>query len=133
MSILVPYETKGQELGETREAMARDLMTKDIEPLINKLKDRKEKYYILVHAKAIPGDRQTILKKIIVMNQKPSMMLACMLFSVDNATGTLALEWSLPGDWPTWSVGGTNEPVPEVIASVQDSGIQYHYDNFIPD
>ena len=56
------------------------------------------------------------------------MMLSCILFGVDNKTGTLTLEWSLPGDWPTWSVGGTQEPVPEVIASINESKIRYYYD-----
>lgn len=132
MSILVPYETSGQQLGETRSEMTRDLMQKDIEPLINKLKDRREKYYILVHAKPTPGNRQVIWKKIIVMQEKPSMMLSCMLFGVDNAKGELTLEWALPGDWPTWAVEGKSEPIPEVIASVKAAGIRYHYDDFKP-
>lgn len=131
--MIVPYQTSGQQLGETRTAMTRDLMQKDIEPLINKLKDRKDKYYILIHAKPIPGNSQTIWKKIIVMDQKPSMLLSCMLFGVDNSTGTLTLEWALPGDWPTWAVKGHSEPVPETIASIKASGVQYHYDNFVPD
>jgi hypothetical protein len=126
------YETSGQQLGETRTAMTKDLMQKDLEPLINKLKDKREKYYILIHAKPVPGNRQTIWKKIIVMNVKPSMMLSCMLFGVDNASGTLTLEWALPGDWPTWAVGGSNEPIPETIAAVKAGGIKYHYENFLP-
>jgi len=126
------YETSGQQLGETRTAMTKDLMQKDLEPLINKLKDKREKYYILIHAKPVPGNRQIIWKKIIVMNVKPSMMLSCMLFGVDNASGTLTLEWALPGDWPTWAVGGSNEPILETIAAVKAGGIKYHYENFLP-
>ncbi len=133
MSVIVPYETSGQQLGETRAAMTKDLMQKDLEPLINKLKDRSGKYYILVHAKPVPGNKQMIWKKIIVMDKKPSMFLSCMLFGVDNSKGILTLEWALPGDWPTWSVGGTNEPVPETVAAVKQGNIKYHYEGFLPD
>ena len=53
-------------------------------------------------------------------------------FGVDNASGTLTLEWALPGDWPTWAVGGSNEPILETIAAVKAGGIKYHYENFLP-
>jgi len=132
MSILVPYESSGQQLGETRQAMTKTLM-KDLEVAIDKYKDKKNKYYILVHAKPWPNNPNVIKIKLMAMDMKPSMMLSCMLFGVDNATGKLTLEWSLPGDWPTWAVGGTNEPVPETIASIDQSGIKYHYDGFLPD
>jgi hypothetical protein len=132
MSIIVPYETRGQELGETRQEMARDVMQKDIEPIINKLKHKENKYYILIHAKKMPGNEMTIWKKIIVMDNKPPMMLSCMLFGVDNKKGELTIEWTLPGDWPTWAVGGTAEPIPEVVASVSQAGIRYHYDDVVP-
>lgn len=132
MTILVPYETSGQELGETRQAMAKTLMSKDLESIINQFKDRKGKYYVLFHAKPWPKNPKVIKIKPIACEKKPPMMLSCMLFGVDNDTGTLTLEWALPGDWPTWSVGGTNEPIPEVIASIQKSGIKYHYDDFLP-
>lgn len=131
MTILVPYETSGQELGETRKAMTKRLM-QDIEDVVNKYKDRTEKYYVLVHAKPWPQNPNIIKIKLIPMNIKPSMMLSCLLFGVDNKEGKLTLEWALPGDWPTWSVGGTNEPVPETIASVTASGIRYYYDDLLP-
>lgn len=130
MTISVPYVTSGQELGETRQAMTKTLM-KDIESLIDKYKD-KEKFYILVHAKPWPNYPSCIKIKLMPMNVKPSMQLSCLLFGVDNKAGKLTLEWALPGDWPTWSVGGTNEPVPEVIASVTKAGIRYHYDDLLP-
>src|SRR6266480_6749262 len=125
--ISVPYKTSGQELGETRQAMTKRLM-KDLENVIDKYKNLKEKYYVLVHAKPWPKYPNVIKIKLMPMNVKPKMMLSCLLFGVDNALGKLTLEWALPGDWPTWSVGGTNEPVPEVIASVTASGVQYQYD-----
>ncbi len=131
MTILVPYQTSGQELGETRKAMTKRLM-QDVEEVINKHKNRDEKYYILVHAKPFPKQPNLIKIKLIPMNVKPSMMLSCLLFEVDNREGKLTLCWSFPGDWPTWSVGGTQEPVPEVIASVNESGVQYHYDDILP-
>jgi hypothetical protein len=131
MSIIVPYETSGQQLGETRQAMTKRLML-DLEDVIRKYKDKTEKYYVLVHAKPWPQFNNTIKIKIIPMNVKPSMMLSCLLFGVDNKKGELTLEWSLPGDWPTWSVGGTNEPVPEVIASVTKAGVRYQYDDLLP-
>jgi hypothetical protein len=133
MSILVPYESSGQQLGETRQAMAKTLMSVDLENIINKFKDKKGKYYVLFHAKPYPNHPTCIRIKPIAMDNKPSMMLSCMLFGVDNDKGTLTLEWALPGDWPVWAVGGKNEPVPEVIASVNESGIKYHYENFLPD
>lgn len=131
MAILVPYESSGQQLGETRQAMTKTLMSKDLEGIISKYKDKKEKYYVLFHAKPYPNKPNVIRIKPIAMSFKPRMMLSCMLFGIDNSTGELTLEWALPGDWPTWAVGGTNEPVPEVIASIEQSGIKYHYDDFI--
>lgn len=112
------YRTSGQELGETRQAMGRKLMGY-IEEAINKYSNLDGKYYILVHAKPFPSCPNMIKQKLIAMRAKPSMMLSCMLFGVDNDTGTLTLEWALPGDWPVWSVGGTNEPVPETLASFE--------------
>lgn len=131
MLLDLPYKSSGQQLGETRQALTKRLML-DIEKVINEHKDRNEKYYILVHAKPWPDKPQIIKIKIIPTNLKPPMMLSCLLFGVDNKEGKLTLEWALPGDWPTWSVGGTNEPVPEVIASVTQSGIRYHYDELLP-
>lgn len=112
------YRTSGQELGETRQAMGRKLMSY-IEEAINKYSNLSGKYYILVHAKPFPSCPNMIKQKIIAMRQKPSMMLSCMLFGVDNSTGTLTLEWALGGSWPVWSVEGTNEPIPETIASFE--------------
>jgi hypothetical protein len=85
-----------------------------------------------VHGKPWPQYPNVIKIKLILLNEKPQMLLSCMLFGVDNTTGTLTLEWALPGDWPTWSVGGTNEPVPETIASVTQAGVQYYYDDLLP-
>lgn len=131
MSLVLPYQSSGQELGETRQAMTKQLM-KDIESIINQCKHIEGKYYIVVHAKPESWNRQRIRIKQIVTRVKPGMLLSCLCFGVDNETGVLTLEWALPGDWPTWSVGGTNEPIPETIASIAESGIQYHYDDFLP-
>lgn len=103
-----------QELGETRVAMTKGLMG-HVEKAINGC--NWEKFYILVHAKPFPHLPTMIKQKILLMRMKPSMMLSCMLFSVDKKEGKLMLEWALPGDWPTWAAEGRNEPVPEVIAS----------------
>lgn len=132
MTLLVPYDTSGQELGETRKAMTKTLMSTHLESIINKYKDMKEKYYVLFHAKPYPNIPNVIRIKPMAMSFRPRMMLSCVLFGVDNETGKLTLEWALPGDWPTWSVGGTNEPVPETIASIEASGIKYHYDDYLP-
>lgn len=129
--MIIPYASSGQQLGETRQAMTKTLM-QDVEKVINKYKDKKGKYYLLVHAKPYPDHQQVIKVKMIAMYIKPSMMLSCMLFGIDNETGTLTLEWCLPGDWPTWAVGGTNEPVPEIIASINQCGVRYHYDDLLP-
>lgn len=132
MTLILPYETSGQQLGETRQAMTKRLML-DLEDIMNELKNKTEKYYILVHAKPYPDQSGRIKIKIIKgIPNKPHMMLSCLLFGVDNSRGELTLEWALPGDWPTWSVEGTNEPVPEVIASVTQSGVRYHYDDLLP-
>jgi hypothetical protein len=131
MGLVIPYQTSGQQLGETRSAMAKRLM-QDIEDVVNKYKNRDDKYYILVHAKPFPHSPNLIKIKLVPLNVKPRMLLSCMLFGVDNRSGKLTLEWALPGDWPTWSVGGTNEPVPEVIASVNAAGVRYHYDDLLP-
>ena len=61
---IVPYETSGQQLGETRQAMTKTLM-KDIEGIINELKHLDYKYYILVHAKPHHLDKQKIKIKIV--------------------------------------------------------------------
>ncbi len=129
--MLVPYETSGQQLGETRQAMTRRLML-DLEDAINRFKNETEKYYILFHAKPCKFNRQIIRIKPIATRKKPPMMLSCLLFGIDNQEGKLTLEWALPGDWPTWSVGGTNEPIPETIASINASGISYYYDEILP-
>lgn len=131
MSILVPYRSTGQELGETRQAMTKTLM-KDLESIIEKYKHKQNKYYVLFHAKPYPNHPGVIKIKPMAMDIRPRMMLSCILFGVDNASGTLTLEFALPGDWPVWSVGGTNEPVPETIASITQSGIRYHYDDLLP-
>jgi hypothetical protein len=125
------YETTGQELGETRQAMTAKLM-QYIEEAVSKFSAKREKYYILVHAKPFPNMPNMIKQKLIAMDVKPPMMLSCLLFGVDNQSGTLTLEWALPGDWPTWSVGGTNEPIPEVIASIEKAGVSYMYDQLLP-
>lgn len=131
MSLIVPYSSSGQELGETRQAMTKRLM-KDIEEIINKHKNREGKYYVLVHAKPWPQHPNVIKIKLILLNNKPAMLLSCLLFGVDNEKGDLTLEWALPGDWPTWSVGGTQEPVAETIASVTKAGVNYFYDDLLP-
>lgn len=120
-----------QTLGETREALTRDLM-KNIEDIINKTKH--EKYYILVHGKPFPDHRNVIKMKYLIMDRKPSMMLACMLFSVDNSKGKLVLEWSLAGDYPVRYVG-EGKPVPETIASYErlDKGLKFYSNKFFED
>lgn len=131
MLLDLPYVASKQQLGETRQAMTKTLM-KDLESIIEKFKDKDQIYYVLFHAKPWPNNPSVIKIKSFAMYTKPSMMLSCLLFSVDNKSGKLALEWALPGDWPTWSVGGTNEPVPEVIASINKAGVQYYYDDLLP-
>lgn len=116
------YDSSGQQLGETRQAMGKRLM-KDLEEIIDNPKCKKieGKYYVLFHAKPWPDNPQVIkVKKMVIEHRKPPMMLSCMCFGVDNRSGTLTLEWALPGSWPTWSVEGTNEPVPEVIGSLKE-------------
>ena len=147
--IELPYASSGQQLGETRTALTRTLMSQHIPDAISKCKHLRDKYYILVHAKPFPAHMQDVNVKVkgvmvgtdknkIKMSiiagipTKPHMMLSTILFGVDNQKGILTLEWALPGDWPTWSVGGTNEPIPETIASIEASGIKYHYDDFLP-
>jgi len=123
----VPYITSGQELGETRKAMAKQLM-KDLEEFINSGKMKEDKYYYLVHAKPWPNYPNTIKIKRMALRERPPMQLSCLLFCVDTREGKLTLEWALPGNWPTWSVGGTNEPVPEVIGSIKKLGEHYNLD-----
>lgn len=93
--------------------MTRDLM-KRIERIINETP--KGRYYILVHGKPFPHTPNVIKMKYVIMDRRPSMMLSCMLFEVDNSRGSLKLLWSLPGDWPT-VVTDQKEPVPETVAS----------------
>lgn len=121
--MIVPYETTGQQLGETRQAMTQRLM-KDLEEVINQYRG-KDHFYIVVHGKPWPSNPNVIKIKIIPTNVKPPMMLSCMLFGVNNVEGKLTLEWSLPGSWPVWSVGGTNEPIPETIGSINELGLKY--------
>ena len=128
MELDMPYATTGQEIGETREAMGRKLM-QYLEEAVSKFANVREKYYLLVHAKPLPNHPNVIKQKIVALTQKPPMMLSCMLFGVDNLSGKLTLEWALPGDWPTWSVGGTNEPIPEVVASMEQAGVKYLHEN----
>lgn len=126
----VPYISSGQELGETRAAMAKRLM-QDLEEVINKYKSRDEKYYVLVHGKPYPNIPGVIKIKLIPTNVKPPMMLSCILFEVDNKEGKLLMNWALPGSWPVWAVGGKNEPVPEVVASITELGLKYDLDKIL--
>ena len=131
--IAVPYESTGQQLGETRIAMGRRLM-RDVEEIIDmdKCKKQTDKYYIMFHAKPWPNDPGLIkIKRMVIFKTKPSMMLSCLCFGVDNKTGTLTLEWALPGSWPVWSVEGTNEPIPEVLGSLKELGKTYNLDKVI--
>ncbi len=131
--ILVPdtYQSSGQELGETRQAMTKTLM-KDLESCINKYKDKTDPYYILVHGKPWPQNPNIIKIKLILLHQKPPMMLSCMLFEVDNRSGKLLLCWSLPGSWPVYTVEGTVEPIPETIASINELGVTFDFDTLVP-
>ncbi len=131
MTLHLPYEASGQQLGETRQAMTKAVM-ENIEKIANQCKHKKHKFYVLVHGKPYPNDRFMIKMKYLCMDRKPPMMLSCMLFGLDNSKGIMTLEWALPGDWPTWAVGGTNDPIPETIASINQSGIKYHYDSLLP-
>ncbi len=144
------YETSGQQIGETRLELTKDLMKIHLEDAINKCKHLEGKYYILFHAKQFPHNMQNVefrvrgqrvpmdkkkIRQSVIMGIpiKPHMMLSTILFGVDNRNGQITLEWVLPGDWPTWSVQGTNEPIPETIASIKESGIRYHYADFLPE
>jgi hypothetical protein len=133
MTLHLPYVASKQELGETRQAMGKRLM-KDLEEIIEmpKCKAQTEKYYVLFHAKPWP-DRPDIIKvkKMVIFKTKPSMMLSCLCFGVDNASGVLTLEWSLPGSWPTWAMEGTNEPIPEVISSLAELSKTQSMDSII--
>ena len=131
MSLVIPYHSSGQELGETRQAMTKTLMH-DLEKVIDKYKDKSEKYYVLVHAKPWPKNPNVIKIKLIPTNLKPPMMLSCLLFGVDNKAGKLTLEWCLPGSWPVWSVEGTMEPIPETIASLDALGKITDLDSILP-
>jgi hypothetical protein len=99
---------------------------KRIEKIINET--NRDKYWILVHAKPFSGCQHLIKQKFIILPRKPSMMLSCLLFQVDNREGKLILEWALPGDWPVWSVGGSQEPLPETVASYDLLDKKLRYD-----
>ena len=129
----LPYIASKQELGETRTAMGKRLM-KDLEEIIamDKCKKQEEKYYVLFHAKPWP-DRPDIIKikRMVIFHRKPPMMLSCLCFGVDNKSGILTLEYALPGSWPVYTVGGTNEPIPEVLGSLNELGKNYNLDHLI--
>jgi hypothetical protein len=127
--LILPYESSGQQLGETRTAMAKRLM-QDVEDCINKYKD-KDQFYILVHGKPFPNHPGMIKIKIMPMSAKPPMMLSCMCFGVDNKAGKLTMCWSLPGNWPTYTMEGKNEPIPEVIGSINELGLTYDLDKLL--
>lgn len=134
MTLVLPYETTGQELGETRCAMGRRLM-KDLEEIMNHPKCKKAecKYYVLFHAKPFPNHPGMIkIKPMVIFHVKPSMLLSCVCFGVDNKTGTLTLEWSLPGSWPVWSCEGAQEPIPEVIGSLKELSKISNFDLLVP-
>ncbi len=127
------YQTSGQELGETRIAMGKRLM-KDIEEIMElpQCKKAECKYYILFHSKPFPNQSAMIkIKPMVIFHVKPSMMLSCICFGVDNKSGKLTLEWSLPGSWPTWSCEGTQEPIPEVIGSLKELSKSTNVDSLI--
>jgi len=129
--INLPYESTGQQLGETRSAMGKRLMA-DLEDIINKYKDKSEKYYVLFHGKPWPNFPNVIKIKPIATNREPPMMLSCMCFEVDNTEGKLVLLWALPGSWPVYSLGGTVKPVPETMASIDKLADKANVDWLLP-
>lgn len=131
MKVQVPYETKGQQLGETRQAMTKDLMQKTLEKIMRDYKHLKGKYYVLFHAKKYPNSETMIYIKPIVLTQMPPAMLGTLVFGVDNSTGVLTIERVLPLDRPIDEINAPSTPVKEVVDSVKDSNIIYHYDDAI--
>lgn len=119
-----------QELGETREAMTRDLMLK-VEKAINET--NLDKFWIMVHAKPMHFHHKMIKQKIFLLDKEPPMYLSCLCFEVDKVGGVLKLLWALPGDWPTYTLSGTVKPIPEVVASYDalEKKVKYDMKNFI--
>jgi hypothetical protein len=115
-----------QELGETRQELTKSLLSK-LFKVIDSNPNFADVYYIMVHAKPEGSGSPVIRQKIVVMHNKPSMMLSTLLFKVDLKRGELTLEWALPGDWPTYTLDtSVGEPVPEVIASIKAVGDQHY-------
>lgn len=84
------------EIGEMRNQLARDLQG-SLERTIQRYKDKKEPYFLLVHAEMVDNN---IATKIIRLEEQPPRMLGTMLYRVDNRKGQLRRIWCLPQDIP---------------------------------
>ncbi len=91
-----------QELGETRDAMAKGAL-QYVEDFVSKMKHENEPYYLVYCAREnqlIPGQiRQTVK----AYRQKPPSLLGVLVWYVDNKQGIMEFrpELSAPWDIPT--------------------------------
>jgi hypothetical protein len=100
------------EIGELRQCMALDLQERIIEILDRKKDDPN--YYLLVHSRFDPLDANRVNTKILLLKEKPPMMLGTICAYVDNTVGLVKVLWYLPRDIPTFGLTDEGEPVEKV-------------------
>lgn len=90
-----------QEIGETRNKMANDLVAR-VEQIVNEMKDDKEPYYIVYHAKKDKFKPNTINAAIKMYREVPMGILGILVWYVDNSKGIFEFKphLSSPPDVP---------------------------------
>jgi len=105
------------EIGELRQCMAVDLQERVAEIVEKKKSDPN--YYMLVYARVDPLDSNRVNTKIVLLKERPPMMLGTICAYVDNSVGVIKTLWTLPLDIPTFGLTEDGEPVEEVYNSAK--------------
>jgi hypothetical protein len=103
-----------------------EAFNKKLMSVVEENSDYAEKYYIIVLARQEPRGSRVIKQKILLSKIKPPMMLATMVYFVDQVNGKLSRLWTLPGDWPSLPSGSIEEPSPEIVSSIKKLGESYY-------
>lgn len=85
-----------------------------------------DQYYIIFVARQDQRGSRIIRQRYILSKVKPPMMLASMVYFVDQVRGELSRLWCLPGDWLSYPKEKMEEPHPEIVASIKKVGEHYY-------
>ena len=84
-----------QQIGETTDAILEDLINNIINPIIDKNKNKKDPYFILIFAKPTINKldgRCVAAQTAKVLNYRPASFIGSILLEIDNKTGKIKQE-----------------------------------------